>query len=397
VSIGLDAAKADLARLLGVLDVTYDRFLATSSAAGGLRMTVHGLVYDMTVKAGQEAALGAGARIIHATAGKLSDFDLADIERANPNLIMLAGGTDFGDREVAVYNAQRLLLLSVASPVIYCGNIQNHGIVKEMFDKAGRKLYITENVYPRLDELNVEPVRRLIHQAFEENITNAAGMENIRKIVDGTIMPTPGAVMEAAAILRDIAGDLVVIDIGGATTDIHSVTDGDEDVAAIQTTPEPVAKRTVEGDLGLYVSAQSLANLAGISIENLLPPIPSTPAELALAAEMAEHAGKIAMMRHVGHFRHSYNPKGRQTHAVGKDLTAVKYLVATGGALTRLPAAREIMEKFAKINTNSSILFPKVDNLKILTDRSYIMASLGVLSREYPTEARALVEKYVKE
>lgn len=410
VAIGLKAAKADLQRNLGLGELRTARFLATSSAAGGLRMTVHGLVYDMTVKAGREAALGAGANIVLATAGKLENIDLGDIEAASPNLILLSGGTDYGDREVALYNSELLLQLKVSlPPVIYCGNVQNQAAIKEKFAKAGKTLYITENVYPRLDELNIEPVRRLIHRAFEEHITAAPGMESIRKIVDGAIMPTPGAVMDAAAILREIRGDLVVIDVGGATTDIHSVTDGCEEVAAMQIAPEPRAKRTVEGDLGLFVNARNLAESVGLDLlerELGFNPepifrdynaIPATPEQAELAVRLAYHAAARAIARHAGHLRHSYSPKGRQTHAFGKDLTAVKFLVATGGALTRLPQAPEIMSELAKINTNSIMLFPKFDNLKILTDSKYIMASLGVLSREFPGEARDLLEKYVRE
>jgi uncharacterized protein (TIGR01319 family) len=411
VAIGLELAKADLCFRLGlgsVEQLKYGRFLATSSAAGGLRMSVHGLVYDMTVKAGREAALGAGANIVMATAGKLKNLDLEQIKAASPNLILLSGGTDYGDSEVALYNSQLLLTLSVLPPVIYCGNIQNQALVSQMFKEAGKTLYITENVYPRLDELNVAPVRKLIHQAFEEHITEAPGMERIREVVDGAIMPTPGAVMEAAAILREIRGDLVVIDVGGATTDIHSVTDGCEDVAAMQVAPEPAAKRTVEGDLGLFVNARNLTESVGFDIlskelgfdadlafKEGYAAIPKTDAQIELVGRLAYHAAAIALTRHAGYLKHSYSPKGRQTHAIGKDLTAVKFLVATGGALTRLAQGPDVMSELAKINTNSNMLFPKADSLKILTDSSYIMASLGVLSREYPLAARELLAKHV--
>ena len=48
----------DLCRNKGIDKLEYGEMLATSSAAGGLKMTVHGLVYDMTAKAAKEAALG---------------------------------------------------------------------------------------------------------------------------------------------------------------------------------------------------------------------------------------------------------------------------------------------------------------------------------------------------
>ena len=259
VRVGLQGAVDDLCRHLGAEEVQYETMLATSSAAGGLRMTVHGLVYDMTVKAAKEAALGAGANLHLTTAGILEEDDLEDIRDIRPNLILLAGGTDYGERKTALENAKRLRELDLDVPVIYAGNVQNQNRVSRIFEGARAKLYITENVYPRLDELNIEPTRRIIHQVFEEHIIKAPGMEGIRDMVTGAILPTPGAVMECAQLLHDQLGDLLVLDVGGATTDIHSVTEGSEEIALIQITPEPVAKRTVEGDLGVYVNARSLA------------------------------------------------------------------------------------------------------------------------------------------
>jgi hypothetical protein len=55
VRVGLSRALEDLETRLGD-KVSYNKMLATSSAAGGLRMSVHGLVYDMTVRAAEAAA-----------------------------------------------------------------------------------------------------------------------------------------------------------------------------------------------------------------------------------------------------------------------------------------------------------------------------------------------------
>ena len=199
-----------------------------------------------------------------ATAGRLTDYDLADIDAVKPNLILLAGGTDYGERETALYNAKRLAGSGVRAPVIYAGNIQNQRAVREIFDAAGIPCSVVENVYPRLDKLNIEPARKIIHAVFEEHIVKAPGMEHIRDMVTGSIIPTPGAVMEAAQLLYDDIGDLVAIDIGGATTDVHSVTGGSEEIAILLTNPEPFAKRTVEGDLGLYINARNVVDMIGL-------------------------------------------------------------------------------------------------------------------------------------
>ena len=407
VRIGLSAAIDDLAKNLGVKDIDYGIAFATSSAAGGLRMTVHGLVYDMTVKAARAAALGAGAIIKLATAGIMSDYDIEDVKAIDPNLILLAGGTDYGERETAVENAKKIVASGLKVPVIYGGNIQNHHIIKSIFEGTGIPLYITENVYPKLDLLNIEPARKIIHKVFEEHIVKAAGMEHVRDMVMGNIIPTPGAVMEAAQLLYNDIGDLAVIDIGGATTDVHSVTAGSDEIATIQTTPEPFAKRTVEGDLGMYVNAHNVIDLIGreklekelgLDIDAVMKdykPIPETPDQFKLTQRLCLAAGLTSVERHAGALRYIYTPRGRQTIAEGKDLTKLKYLVATGGALTRLPDRKEIMRKIADHNENGMLLYPKPSVLKLLFDNDYIMASLGVLSKQYPEAALSLLKQSI--
>lgn len=405
VRIGLKAAIDDLAKNLGEYSVEYGVAFATSSAAGGLRMTVHGLVYDMTVKAAKAAALGAGAIIKHATAGIMSDYDIEDVRAINPNLILLAGGTDYGERETAIENAKKIVASGIKAPVIYGGNIQNHHIIKAIFEGSGIPLYITENVYPKLDLLNIEPARKIIHKVFEEHIVKAAGMEHVRDMVKGNIIPTPGAVMEAAQLLYNAIGDLAVIDIGGATTDVHSVTQGSDEIASIQTTPEPFAKRTVEGDLGMFVNAHNVIDLIGrdklqkelgLDMDSVMrdyKPIPETEEQFKLTHRLALEAGKVSVERHAGALRYIYTPRGRQTIAEGKDLTKLKYLVATGGALTRLPEREQILKKIADSNENGMMLFPKPNVLKLLYDNDYIMASLGVLSKQYPETALSLMKQ----
>lgn len=405
VTLGLQNAIDSLCKTLGTDTVTYDDMLATSSAAGGLRMTVHGLVYDMTVRAAKEAALGAGANLHLVTAGVLTEYDLSDIESIRPNLILLAGGTDYGERETAVQNAKLLTKIQARPPVIYAGNVQNQRIIEDILALAGFKCYITENVYPKLDHLNIEPTRRIIHHVFEEHITKAQGMSKVRKIVTGTIMPTPGAVMECAQLLYNMIGDLVVIDVGGATTDIHSVTDGSEEVMLMQISPEPKAKRTVEGDLGVFVNALNLARIVGLEtlaketgldVQEILAgyqPIPQNKEQLILAKSLTWHASSTALIRHAGTFRHIFSSSGRRTYAEGKDLTNVKTLIATGGALTRMPGREEVLARLGNLNEGNLMLFPRPGALEILQDHDYIMASLGALSIKYPQDASILLKK----
>lgn len=408
VRIGLKNAIDDLLSCTGERSLTYDRMLASGSAAGGLRMTVHGLVRDMTVRAAEAAALGAGAIIVQTTAGKLNAFDLDDLASARPNLILLAGGTDYGERETAVFNMKAIAESGVKVPVIYCGNVQNRTMIARIADEYGIPLSVADNVYPRLDELNVESVRSVIHNMFEQHIVKAPGMEHIRDMVNGSILPTPGSVMLAAQLLYDSIGDLAVIDIGGATTDVHSVTEGSPEITSMMTSPEPTAKRTVEGDLGLYINAHNLVDRIGIDqlekelhldvpeIMQNYRPIPLTKEQFALTERLCLEAGLVALDRHVGKLRHLYTPQGRRTIAEGKDLTSIRWLVGTGGALTRLPHHEQILRTIADSNKSKMQLFPSPGTVRTLIDHDYIMASLGVLSKEDPESALRLMKESIR-
>ena len=408
VRVGLQGAIDDLCQKMGIDSLEYDEMLATSSAAGGLKMTVHGLVYDMTARAAKEAALGAGGIIHFVTAGKLRRTDLAKIKEIQPNLILIAGGVDYGERDTAIDNAEKIRSLGLRTPIIYAGNIENQEEMELIFDEeSGQKLYNVENVYPKIDDMNVEPCRKVIQDAFEDHITNAPGMEHVRDMVNGPIVPTPGAVMQCTKLLNECLGEVMVIDVGGATTDVHSVCKESDNVARILTAPEPMAKRTVEGDLGVYVNRmkviesigeeefRAMAEKAGFDPDKTLETyraIPKNEDEIKMVEILTEEAVMKAVERHAGQIRYIYGPSGRSTVAEGKDLTPVKYIVGTGGALTRLPHREEIMGRICEYDQTGTKLFP-THHAKIAVDNDYIMASLGVLSVKHREGAIKLLEK----
>ncbi|MEW6308426.1 MAG: glutamate mutase L [Bacillota bacterium] len=402
VTVGLGRALDDLAARLGAERLTWGELRAASSAAGGLRMSVHGLVYDMTVKAAREAALGAGAVLVHVTAGDLGEADVAEVARLNPRVILLAGGVDYGEQATVIANAHRLANLPGKPPVVYAGNVAALPAVRAAFTAAGCEVHPAENVYPRLDELNIEPTRKAIQQVFEIHIVQAPGMERLRELVTGRILPVPGAVMEAAKLLYGDIGDLVVFDVGGATTDVHSITEGDEELTRLLVSPEPLAKRTVEGDLGVYLNApnleqslgpQRLAAALGVEpdeLPELRAPIPTGPYQVAYAAALTKEAVRVSLSRHAGRLKHLVGPTGRATIAEGKDLSLVKHVIGTGGALTRLPGGADILAG-ACGGARGRELFPPAGACVHL-DGDYIMACAGMLAGDLPEAALSLLK-----
>jgi len=390
VSIGIENARKDLEIRLRV-DTSDAKLMAASSAAGGLRMTVHGLTRDMTLRASREASLGAGAIVTFTTAGLIREDDLEEICRIKPNIILLAGGVDYGDRNVVVRNAKVLASRNLKAPIIYAGNISARAEVRRILETVERQVFVVENVYPRIDELNVDPVRKVIQQVFSKHIITAPGMAKVKAMISGDIIPTPGAVMKSTELLYEEIGDVVSVDVGGATTDIHSVTEGSPKFVRMTVAPEPKSKRTVEGDLGVYINAAHIVEATDGAIEHIgkINPIPQTTEERQDSTILVRWAVDISLWRHAGEVRAAYGAYGRNELVEGRDLTVVKYIIGTGGALTKLGMGKQILGSIRKDPRERKLLPPP--DTKVLLDNNYIMATAGILSQQYKEDAKKLL------
>jgi uncharacterized protein (TIGR01319 family) len=397
VRLGVDQAILDLESRFGRIPQDTEKFV-NSSAAGGLRMTVHGLTYSMTARAAREAALGAGAIVKMVTAGQLDEMDLEEIVSIQPNIILLAGGVDFGEKDIVLKNAEKLASLKPQAPVVYAGNSALRKHVEKIFTDAGVEFLLAANVFPEVDVLKIEPLRKVIHEVFNKHIVHAPGMSYLSELTSHGILPTPGAVLHGAELFAEAMGDCLVFDVGGATTDVHSVTDGSPEWTSRMIEPEPHAKRTVEGDLGVFINAHNILEQVDENGHptslNELRAIPETSSQRELTHWLCEKAVNIGVRRHAGIVSDLYTPSGKKQIVKGKDLTAVKWIVGTGGALTRLDGGEDILKS---IRTGpGKYLLPRPD-AAILMDCDYRFSALGTLAQVYPDEVRATFTHWVEQ
>jgi len=411
ILLGMKAALADLERRCGALPHFRYR-LASSSAAGGLRMVTVGLVRELTAEAARQAALGAGARLVGTFAYRLTPADLERIAQLRPDILLLAGGTDGGNAAVVLHNAAALAAGALECPVVYAGN-------REAADEArallGEKLIAcTENVMPEFNVLNIEPARAAIRRVFIDRIVHAKGIDRAAAEFDAVLMPTPAAVLEGARLLADGLpgtrglGDLLVVDPGGATTDVHSVAAGEPAAGVVrQGLPEPRVKRTVEGDLGMRHNAAAIASAAGldaIARDAGLDPeragallaevsadigrLPANAEETAFDQALARAAVRIAVERHCGRTEIVYTATGPVTVQHGKDLTRVATVIGTGGALVASAAPRAVLAMALADPANPFALRPRAPRL--LLDREYVLYACGLLQSVEPQAALEL-------
>lgn len=281
--------------------------------------------------------------------------------------------------------------------MLYAGNAAIRQPVRKTLEGAGVETLVTDNVFPEVDVLNIDPVRRLIHEAFNRHIVYAPGMARLQELTRGAILPTPGAVLRGAELFAETVGDCLVIDVGGATTDVHTVSDGSPEWTAKMTEPEPRAKRTVEGDLGVYISARNIVELAGDQEwESRLPDLqamPQTERQIELTRWLCAKAVETAIRRHAGVITDLYTATGKRQVVKGKDLTSVKWLIGTGGALTRVPGGEVILRCVSR-GAGKHLLPPP--EVHVLIDRDYRFSALGTLAHAYPDEVRATFHDWVE-
>ena len=414
VNQGLDAALADLEHKMGRLPEFKHR-LASSSAAGGLRMVTIGLVRELTAEAARQAALGAGAKIVGIFAYRLTASDEARIAELRPDIVLLAGGTDGGNSEVILRNARSLAQSALTCPIIVAGNRDVGQEIVDMLARCGKPAVLSPNVMPAFGRLEIDPTREAIRQVFINRIVHAKGIDRAAARFDAVLMPTPAAVLDAARLLADGPnggdglGGLLVIDIGGATTDVHSVCAGtpSRDGVIQHGLPEPRVKRTVEGDLGMRHNAETIVEAAGYemirersglsqpAIEHCLQTIvadvehlPNTPEEAAFDEALACAAVQLAVKRHAGTLTVVQTVQGPVLVQTGKDLTAVSRVIGTGGPLAHgTTPATALRAAIANPGEPASLL-PTAPEL--LIDSEYLLYAAGLLASVEPKIAFTL-------
>ncbi len=418
INEGLNNAIRFLEEKTGKLE--FEERFACSSAAGGLRMITSGLVPELTAEAAKVASLGAGAKIIKVFSFQLTEDDIEDIQKENPDIFLLVGGTDGGNTECILHNAKMLASIPNDFPIVIAGNRSAARECQRIL--AGRQVYVCENVMPKFGVLNAEPAQKQIREIFLHRIIQAKGMTKAAALISGIMMPTPSAVMKAMQLLAEGCedepgiGDLIGIDVGGATTDVYSIADGmpEHMNTVYKGLPEPYVKRTVEGDIGMRYSIAGIVEASGVKrisqltgltvqkVEELIDylaihtdVLPNGDHDLEmLDYALASLAIETAVTRHAGTMEEAYTLMGLTYVQSGKDLTRVKQIIVTGGSLIHTKRTSDIAAHALYDEKHPMSLKPK--NAEIWIDRSYILAAMGLLSQHYPQTALRIMKKELK-
>jgi len=420
LTLGLTQALGKLAANMGRALPEFTYRLASSSAAGGLRMVTIGLVSELTAEAARLAALGAGAKVVGVFSYGLCAQDIDRVQALRPDVILLAGGTDGGNAAVITGNAELLAASSITAPVVVAGNRNATASVCATLQNAGKRAIVAANVMPAFGVIEIESAQSKIRDVFLDQIVHAKGLDKAVALLDGVTMPTPVAVLKAAQLLaqgtngEDGMGDLVIVDPGGATTDVHSACAGLPSNPRIirKGLPEPYLKRTVEGDLGLRHNARSiletqgiegLARIAGLpsarveelvaALEGNVESLPGNSEEDALDFALGRVAVDIAMDRHAGRVEVAYGNEGPVTFQYGKDLSKLQTLIGTGGILAHGRMAEATLKAALASGEAEASLRPRAPHLYL--DKDYILFACGLLAEHDRVAAYEIARRHL--
>ena len=388
--------------------------VACSSAGGGLRIGVIGNEELVTAEAGRRVALSSGGKVVHVGADGLSGDGLAELGSSRPDLVLLVGGTDGGNSEVLLAAARRLATTRWPGPVVVAGNCAVAGEAAETLRSADIDAEVVGNVVPRIGVLDPEPARGAIRAMFLRHVIGGRRLSASREFREMVTGPTPDVVLTGVELLAALAGDVAVVDVGGATTDVYSVVAVDPREAGLarQVVADLPASRTVEGDLGLRWSAETTvaaAQRAGLVGEaeaaSLADParcrsrhvahLPSDSADSGLDLRLAELAVGVALRRHAGRQRVVLGDHGRAVERSGTDLREVGLLVGSGGVLrhSASSAAARVLAGATGADIEGGWLLPRAP--RVVIDSRYVLAAAGMLAEHHPATARVLLRRYV--
>ncbi len=403
----LDGYDACLADLIAQDPRSADaEVLACSSAGGGLRIAVLGNEELVTAEAGRRVSLSSGGKVVGVLAASRGDR-ISDLDATQPDLVLLTGGTDGGNVAAIEAWADALAEAVWSGPVVVAGN-RDAGAAR-VLAAAGVPHVVADNVVPRIGVLAPDSARAAIREMF---LAHVIGGKHLSKRTDFAAMvrgATPDVVLTGVELVargldatRPGVGDVVVVDVGGATTDVHSVVEVDPEDAGLSrevvaTTP---VTRTVEGDLGMRWSAASTVEAAGLTayVEaaagRVADPgfLPETQDEIDADEAIATAAVGLALRRHAGRSKVVVSPEGRVVERTGKDLREVDLLVGSGGALRN--GSPGVVERVFADSVGPDIeggwQLPRAP--RVVVDRNYVLAAAGLLAAEHPEAAYLLTQ-----
>jgi hypothetical protein len=367
----VEALLADLA--VGSND---SNVLVASSANGGLRVGVLCLskIFSGAMLRNQVLAAGANPIFVH-------DLDEAAGDPSYVDALLVGGGIDCQD---AAPLATRLAQLRVENyrygTLIWAGNSSlTSGLVARYPSCRVVANPLAESLTSRAATV-VETLR----QAYLDNIVYKEGVSELRATLSNGIRPTPEVVNSGfrRAVFHhssfDVAGSCILMDIGGATTDIHYTVELVRDNSEERPLAGSSVARYVFTDLGIVASRDntSLALRTHTRLYEFLDAVLAEDAEhVYRSLREGEHDPSSGLLSYACLFLALDRfASGRGPGLPAADLGKLAQLVLTGGAAQSLDT--KIVGRIVDLFTSTS------GNIAVQIDHEYRFWVDGITWRD---------------
>ncbi len=380
--------------------------LACSSAGGGLRIAVVGNEELVTAEAGRRVALSSGGKVVAVVAAAHGTVDLEAL--AAPDVVLLTGGTDGGNAEVITSAARALVAAGWRGPTVVAGNTD---AADEVAAVLGRLPHVvTANVVPRIGVLHPDGARAAIREMFLAHVIGGKhlsardGGATFVAMVHGA---TPDVVLTGVEVLAGELGPasgVVVVDVGGATTDVHSVVDLDpEDGALARDVVAPTVgdpHRRGRPRHALVGADHGGGGRGGPTLEAAARArtddpsyLPTTDADRDDDEAIARAAVGLALRRHAGRSRVVVGPEGRVVERSGTDLREVgaRRRVRRRAAARAPGVADRVLDGSLGPDVGGGWQLP--EHAAVVVDADYVLAAVGLLATEHPDAAARLARR----
>jgi len=301
-----------------------------SSANGGLTTLIIGVTNTFSLKYATNIAFNSGINIIDTVLYQnIEDYsipsDLIDV------VIVVGGINSHGD--IFADNLYKYLAQLRYSNIVYVGNELDAPAIQEKIENV----VVLPNIIDNRLHIVEDHLREYLTNLYQKDIEGKEDIKNLYQITSNQIFSTPYVVNKTLPLIDakfSVVNPFILLDIGGATTDIHY----SKDLVDDNMVTENEYDRMVFKKLGVYKSKQSLIFAAKNNefVYELLMHLKVTEN---IFEEQSEKATKILMqlaiflvLCKISHYRKAY---------INLKLLSINSIVLTGG-ITKVLSSEEI-------------------------------------------------------
>ena len=335
-----DFGKDILDDLVHKCGKTIDRFEKNdvhicSSANGGLSALIIGITHSYSLKYATNIAFNSGINIIDTILYQnIEDYslpsDLVDV-------VVIVGGIDT-KTDIFGANLYNYLEKLNYSNVVFSGSASDAANLQEHVDDV----VILPNIIDSRLHIVEDHLKEYLTNLYQQDIEGKEDIKNLYDITANQIFPTPYIVNRALPLIDasfSVVNPFILLDVGGATTDIHY----SKDLVDDNIVTENEYDRLVFKKLGVYKSRQSLIFAAQNNefVYELLTHLKVTEN---IFFEQTEKATKVLMQLAI--FLVLCKISNYSKAYISLKLLAVNSIVLTGG-ITKVLTTEEIEDIIA--------------------------------------------------